>query len=84
MALAEYLVSCLAEIWAIEQPGSLKIKRVYDAMDLFQVCRPVHSDVSSLSIPIGSGKVPLTLTATPSPAAEPHCLDEIWAIEQPG
>ena len=36
--------------------GSLQIQRVYGAMDPFQVSRPVHSHLSSLSIPIGSGK----------------------------
>ena len=46
----------LVEIWVIQQPGSLQIKRVYGAIDPIQVCRPVLSLVSCLSIPTGSEK----------------------------
>ena len=43
-----------AKLWTMQQPGSLQIQRFRDAMDPFQVYRPVHSHLSSLSIPIGS------------------------------
>ena len=69
-----------AEICAIEQPGTLKIKRIYAATDPLQVYTPVHSHLSSLSIPMGSGKPPSTRAATSSPIAAPHRSAEIWAI----
>ena len=71
-----------AEIWAIWQPGSFLIKWIYAAMDLFQVSRPTHSHLSSLSIPICSGQTPSTRMATSTSAAAPHRLAEIWAIWQ--
>ena len=42
-----------------KHPGSLQIKRICDAMDPIQVCRPVHSHLSSLSISMGSEKPPM-------------------------
>ena len=75
---------CPSETWVIQQPGSLKTKRISDAMDPFQASRPAHSHLSSLSIPNGSAQTPWTPTATSSPVAAPHRLSEIWAIWQPG
>ena len=73
-----------AEIWAIQLPGSLRIKHLYRAMDPFQVSRPVHSHLSSLSIPIGSGKPLRTRAATSSPIAASHRSAEIGTIQQFG
>ena len=48
------------------------IKRLYGLMDPFQFFTFVHSHLSLLSIPIGSGKTPLTQTAASSSVAAPQ------------
>ncbi|EJK47056.1 hypothetical protein THAOC_34252 [Thalassiosira oceanica] len=68
----------------ILQPGSLQFRCLYGAMDFFQAFRPVHSHLPSLTVPLGSGKTPLTPNAISSYTAASHHSARILPILQPG
>ena len=53
-----YVAVAVAAWAAFSQIHQQSIQHIYGAMDPFQVCRPVHSPLSSLSIPMDRGNAP--------------------------